>query len=147
MKPIQILMLALMLFLAACAEVPAEEVDGKDVNPLSDRCDAKFFKLRLCTQVEWVNLNQNQVTSGFMLKMMNLDKANQMMNPAEDFSLTVIMPNGAIDPRPAKIEKISYGIYQISELNVGTKGAWEFRMAFRQGNTLVDEAVYILRIQ
>ena len=131
----------------ARANYQNEGVDLNQINAQNEQCLKSFATLFLCVDLIWEKLPTEDDRGVFRLQFYRMDDPGVLIEPALAPSVQLWMPSMGHGSAPVQIQKISDGVYQVSEVYFVMSGDWDIRVQQKNGKNVLDQVVFPFHVE
>lgn len=129
--------LLLALFNFSCARPNYQDDTGR--TPASDN---EFSLRTLNLQFYWDHRPTDKKDAGsFTLEFFDPQDRSRFLDPQEDLVVFIWMPDMGHGSSPVKVDRLSQGVYRISNVYFLMGGRWDIHIQLKQGEQLVEEVI------
>lgn len=132
-----------VIFSLSCAKANYQEAssDLTQLNAQNQKCASQLSAAGLCVDLVWEQLPTMQDRGVFRLNFYKADSPLVMVEPALTPHVLLWMPSMGHGSMPVKVEKVSEGMYRVTDVFFVMAGEWEIHVQQKDGKTVLDEAV------
>ncbi|MFN8943405.1 MAG: hypothetical protein ACK5WZ_02140 [Pseudobdellovibrionaceae bacterium] len=136
--------LVVILLTVSCAKANYQNAtsDINEINSQNELCAKQFGQSSLCVDLVWEQLPTEDLRGIFKLKFYRLEDPSVMVEPNLAPSVVLWMPSMGHGSAPVQIQKVSDGIYQISEVYFVMSGEWDIRVQQKLGKEVIDQVTF-----
>lgn len=145
MKKFILFAMMMTMPLVACANPDYVSNDNKKQSP-EKACDVVFEKAHACATIAWATAPAKSQDSKFTFTIQAIagESLDKVLNA--DLEVILWMPSMGHGSSPTKVQKVNGTTYDVSDVYFIMGGDWEIRFVLKNGNDILDEAVYSLDI-
>ena len=136
-----------LLLLTACAEPKYVRKDGPQKSTLAQQ--KADFPSGQAVWLAWEKFPTDQDFGSFVIKLGRMNKADQTAIP-EDWDgvveVELFMPAMGHGSSPVSVQRVDTGTYRATEVFFTMPGDWEIRIQRKKNGSLVEQAIFPIRI-
>ena len=131
---------------ASCAKSNYHDIITGTEKITALRCELQLPISGICVDLVWETMQTETENGSFFLKFYAKNDTTQFIAPANAPYAQLFMPSMGHGSSPVHVEKMTEGIFKITNVYFSMPGEWDIRIQLKDGTKVVDQIVQKITI-
>lgn len=123
-----------------CAKSNYQELQN-NIETLAMNCDLRMPSSGTCVDLTWDKMQTDSEYGEMTLKFYSKENPVVFIDPAATPFVQLFMPSMGHGSSPTQVQKISVGIYKVTNVYFSMPGNWDIRIQLKDGSKVIEQVI------